>query len=217
MDQRMNKNLEDQYRKNIGVKLELFNQMNTHLLRDEEPSQYFNGLPDDIMQEGPFNLLYQLKKTQQSKKHHPEGNVWNHTMLVIDAAAKRKSKSNDARALMWAALLHDIGKPATTRKRNGKITSYNHESVGANIAKEFLLEFVHDLDLLKTVVSLIRWHMQVLYVLNHLPFADIHTMKKEVDVEELALLGYCDRLGRLGANMMQEEKEIQTFIERCRK
>jgi putative nucleotidyltransferase with HDIG domain len=48
-------------------------------------------------------------------------------LLVVDEAAKRKAYSTDQRVFMWAALLHDIGKPASTRLRKGRITAYNHD------------------------------------------------------------------------------------------
>ena len=53
-----------------------------------------------------FEPLRRMKTTAQSPVHHPEGNVWNHTMLVVDEAAKRRAESKDPAALMWAALLH---------------------------------------------------------------------------------------------------------------
>lgn len=61
-------------------------------------------------------MLHRLKGTEQSLLHHPEGDVWNHTLLVVDEAANVKNKSTDAAVFMWAALLHDIGKPDTTTK-----------------------------------------------------------------------------------------------------
>jgi putative nucleotidyltransferase with HDIG domain len=38
---------------------------------------------------------------------------------------------------MWAALLHDIGKPDTTKQYKGRITSYDHDKAGALIARKF--------------------------------------------------------------------------------
>ena len=64
-------------------------------------------------------MLSSLVKIQQSPSHHPEGNVWNHTMLVIDKAAERKYKSKDPR-IHWAALFHDIGKTPATKIRREK-------------------------------------------------------------------------------------------------
>lgn len=200
-----------------NLKQNLFNDINTHILNDEVPSRYFNNLLDSgIFKEYPFNLIYRLKDAPQSPKHHPEGNVWNHTMLVIDNAAKLKSKSNNQRVFMWAALLHDIGKPSTTRVRKGRITSYDHDKEGAILARKFLEEFTSDNEFIDGVVTLVRWHMQILFVVKGLPFGDVTSMVKEANIEEVALLGLCDRLGRLGAHKAEEEKNIAEFIKKCR-
>ncbi|HHW46238.1 MAG TPA: HDIG domain-containing protein [Clostridiales bacterium] len=198
-------------------KQQLFNEIDTHLQSDAAPSAYLNSISEThLFKQKPFVYLYRLKSTEQPKKYHPEGSVWNHTMLVVDRAAEYKTKSKDIRAFMWAALLHDIGKP-DTRIRNGKITSYDHEKVGAALAKEFLSEFVRDEALVSKVSSLIRWHMQVLHVSKGLPFAEIKPMLAQTDVEEIALLGLCDRLGRLNADVERETESIKAFKEICLK
>lgn len=194
-----------------------FDEIRSHLLEDEKPSKYFNEiLETDEFQEYPFSLLYKLKYTEQSPKYHPEGSVWNHTMLVVDQAAKVKDKSTNPEVFMWAALLHDIGKPSTTRKKGKKITSYDHDKAGETIAKEFLNNFIKDVDLIKNVTALVRWHMQILYVVNNLPFANIKDMKKETDINDIALLGLCDRLGRSGAERNIEEENIRVFLRKCK-
>jgi len=194
----------------------LLYEINNHLLLDEKPSEYFEEIIDTpIFNEYPFNMLRKLRDTEQSPQHHPEGNVWNHTMLVLDQAAKQKHKSKNERVFMWAALLHDIGKPGTTKNRKGKITSYDHEKVGADLSKDFLGEFSEDRVFIDKVATLIRYHMQILHVVKNLPFAEIQAMKREADVKEVALLGYCDRLGRTNVNVVGEKKNIEIFLQKC--
>ncbi len=196
---------------------ELFSEINTHLLEDEKPSLYLNEISKTaLFKEYPFNMLNKLKKTEQSPKHHPEGNVWNHTMLVVDEAAKVKSKSHDQRIFMWSALLHDIGKPDTTMLRKGRITSYDHDKLGAELAERFLSELIDDAAFIQKVSALVRWHMQILFVVNNLPFADISGMKKSIDINEVALFGFCDRMGRTNSEREKEEENIKKFIEKCK-
>ena len=196
----------------------LLYEINNHLLLDEKPSDYFNSIAETpIFQEHPFHMLYKTRETEQSPIHHPEGNVWNHTMLVIDQAAKLKNKSKNEKVFMWAALLHDIGKPDTTRNKKGKITAYNHEKAGEVLAREFLKEFTADKRFIELVAGLVRWHMQILHVVRDSPFADIESMKKETDVKEIALLGFCDRLGRLKVNAAKEKENIDLFLRKCLK
>lgn len=194
----------------------MFAQMEAHLLTDKQPSSYFNEVSKmAIFRQYPLDLLHKLKETKQSPKHHAEGNVWNHTMLVLDEAAKVKNESNNKKVFMWATLLHDIGKPDTTRNNKGKITSYDHDKIGANLTRMFLLEFSDDKAFVEEVVELVRWHMQILFVVNNLPFADVETMKKRTNIKEVALLGLCDRLGRGGVNRIKEEENIKMFLQKC--
>lgn len=191
--------------------------MDRHLLSDARPSDYFNSSETFPDAEFPFTLLRELKNTRQSPQYHPEGSVWNHTMMVVDEAAKRKAQSTDERVFMWAALLHDIGKPATTKIRKGKITSYDHDKEGSRLAENFLNFFGEDPEFVRKVAALIRWHMQILYVVKSLPYADIQKMKEQTSVDDVALLGFCDRLGRLGADPEKERENIALFIAGCRK
>lgn len=198
-------------------KYNIFENIEKHLLQDEKPSEYLNKLSNEgFLKEYPFNLLQNLRKTDQNLTHHPEGSVWNHTMMVLDRAARNKQFSEDSKAFMWAVLLHDIGKGTTTKIRRGKITSYNHDKEGEFLAIKFLEEFTEDKEFIKKVAALVRWHMQPLFVSKKMSFADINGMKKECSPKEIALLSKCDRLGR--GNMTKdkikkEEESIEAFLD----
>lgn len=193
----------------------LYNEINEHLMSDEVPSNYLkNVLSREVGGIFPFGMLFKMRQTKQSPEHHPEGSVFNHTIMVVDEAAKVKHRSKNPRAFMWAALLHDIGKPDTTRLRKGKITSYDHDKVGAKLARQFLEEFEEDNEFVDAVVALVRWHMQIMFVAKDMRFARVEEMKAEVDVEEVALLGFCDRLGRLNVNRKKEEENIKLFLDK---
>lgn len=190
--------------------------MDFHLLHDEKPSIYLNAVYDrPEFRQYPFSMLHRLRSTEQSPIHHPEGNVWNHTLLVVDEAAKRKHLSADASAFMWSALLHDIGKPDTTKIRKGKITAYNHDGVGEKLARRFLQEFTEDKVFIDKVAYLVRYHMHLLFVVRDMPFKDMEGMKRHTDIQEVALLGLCDRLGRVGVNIEEEQRQVRLFIQLC--
>jgi putative nucleotidyltransferase with HDIG domain len=195
----------------------MFEECTKHLLNDKNPSDFFIQefeCEEEICY--PFTLLLELKTTEQSKQYHKEGNVWNHTMLVVDEAAKVRAKSRNPLVFMWAALLHDIGKPSTTRNRKGKITAYNHDEVGAVLSEKFLSELTDDAEFIQEVTALVKYHMQILYVVKDLSYSNIEEMKDNVDFNEIALLGWCDRMGRFEANYAEEEKNIQLFIKKCK-
>lgn len=194
----------------------LFSRIEEHLLGDNKPSSALKEMiKTHDFESYPFSMLKKLELTPQSPMHHPEGNVWNHTLMVVDEAAQRRQESSDPRAFMWAALLHDIGKPATTRSRKGRITAYDHDKVGAELTDEFLSAVTDDRRLIEKVVQLVKYHMQILYVTNNLPFKDISGMKRHSDIREVALLCLCDRLGRRGANRNKEEEQVRMFVNMC--
>lgn len=194
-------------------KQKLFCEMDAAIMFEEKPSRYIEGLSAAPgFREPPFDMLRKLKSTDQSPKHHPEGNVWNHTLMALDEAARIKGRSKNPRVFMWAALLHDIGKPGTTKIKNGKITSYNHDRLGEELSIIFLSAFTDDNEFIQSVAYLVRWHMQILFVVKDIAFAEIEAMKSQVDIQEIALLGLCDRLGRLDADRKKEEENIRVFL-----
>lgn len=132
-------------------------------------------------------------------------------LLVVDHAAKIKGLSKNPLVFMWAALLHDIGKPSTTRVKKGKITSYNHDKVGEKLAIEFLEYCVDDREFIEEVTNLVRYHMHILFVVRDLPFADKKGLVSKTDVREVALLGYCDRMGRTNQDERKVREDIELF------
>lgn len=199
----------------MEIENKVFKSTEQSLLHDEKPSLQLRILAETVWaQEGFFEELLKQQSTEQSPLHHPEGSVWEHTMLVVDEAAKLKKHSTDARSFMWAALLHDMGKPATTKIRKGRITSYDHDKLGAKMAQEFLAAMTSNMRFARKTAMLVRYHMQLLYVEKGLPFADILGMKSNTDIMDIALLGYCDRMGRLGACPDVVGREVADFLQK---
>lgn len=195
---------------------ELFQEIDAHLLQDESPSEYLRkAAKTETFDQFPFELLNRMKHTKQSPIYHPEGSVWVHTLMVVDEAAKYRARSGEPRAFMWAAFLHDIGKPPTTRVRKGKITSYDHDIEGERLAREFLNEFTRDEPFIEEVCGLVRYHMQILYVAKKAERAQLEEMKRRVDIREAALMGLCDRIGRGNVDVEKEQESIRQFLKIC--
>jgi tRNA nucleotidyltransferase (CCA-adding enzyme) len=108
-----------------------------------------------------FPELDNLIGCKQSEKHHPEGDVWTHTKLVVDRAAELKDNiEEDWRlAFMFGAMLHDVGKPSTTDPV--KLTAYGHDSVGFKIAETFMSRITNDKTLINRVCLFVKNHMKV--------------------------------------------------------
>lgn len=178
---------------------EIFLTIEEHLLNDDKPSTYLKeALNAHILDNYPFSMIKDLNDVDQNPKFHPEGNVFIHTMMVIDEGAKNREKSKNKRVFMWALLLHDIGKKPTTKIRKGRLTSYDHDSVGADMAREFLTYFNEEETFISKVKGLVRWHMQSLFVTKDMKFQNIGGMLEDVDINEIVLVSLSDRLGRGG-------------------
>src|SRR5258706_12943012 len=102
------------------------------LLRAQKPSIGFALALDLGVVERLFPELDTLVGCPQEPEWHPEGDVWVHTLLVIDEARKRIDDLDYPRqvAVMLGAVCHDLGKPATTAFLDGRIRSLDHEEAG---------------------------------------------------------------------------------------
>ncbi|MEO2508312.1 HD domain-containing protein [Clostridium paraputrificum] len=194
---------------------EKFNEIEKHLLEDEKPSIYLNELKTSgELSVEPFNWLISLEKIEQSPKHHPEGDVWAHTMMVVDKGSSYRDYVEDKKVFMWALLLHDLGKRSTTKLRNGRWTSYDHDKVGRKDSYDFLSCFNLDEEFKTKVSILVRYHMHLLFIMNKLPYGDIKGMKKEANLHDLSYVFLSDRLGRGGMDkeeIEKVEKEVELF------
>lgn len=200
---------------------EIFVDIEEHLLKDDKPSVFLEeALKNHMLDKYPFSMIKELQEVDQNPKYHPEGNVFIHTMMVIDEGAKNREKSKDARVFMWALLLHDIGKKPTTKIRKGKLTSYNHELVGADMVQNFFNHFNEEEIFINKVMGLVRWHMQSLFVTKNWKFQNIEGMLQDVEVNEIVLVSLSDRLGRGNLDYKEVEDtraQIKRFKEKIGK
>lgn len=194
---------------------EVFFEVDYILLNSPKPSVDIKKLIDEgKFDEKPFIKIKNLENIEQNLIHHPEGNVLNHTLLVVDKASEYKEKSKNKRVFMWAALLHDLGKLTTTKVRKGKITAYGHDLQGEILSRQFLHQLTDDEAFIDDVCILVKHHMQPLFYDKKLPFFKDKEIIEDSDYEEISLLSMVDRLGR--ANLCEEkikmeEKRINNF------
>lgn len=100
-----------------------------------------------------------LRGVPQDPRWHPEGDVWIHTLLCLDAAAGLRTGAADDRVLMLATLLHDIGKPPTTRREGDRVRATGHEIVGAEMVGECLGRLRAPLAVSRAVTALVAHHL----------------------------------------------------------
>jgi len=95
--------------------------------------------------------LAAMTSVEQSKEHHPEGDVWTHTLAAL------RSRKHFGLALGAALLLHDIGKPVARGNRERPFE--NHAEIGAELAVKFLRRLGFSDSLVEQVDYLVRFHM----------------------------------------------------------
>lgn len=180
---------------NIGKELEEV------LLTYEKPSRYFISLKDDNNLDIKFPEIGDLVGVIQSPVHHPEGDVFNHTMMVVDEAAKLKNKAKNPIGFMYSALCHDFGKViTTTTKEDGKIISYNHERAGLKLVRKFLDRTIKKEEnaFEDYVLNMVELHMQPNQLANQNSKlkSTRRLFNKSVCPQDLILLAKADALGR---------------------
>jgi tRNA nucleotidyltransferase (CCA-adding enzyme) len=121
------------------------------MLRAPTPSRGLEILREAGLLDRWLPELAQCRGVPQNRFHAYD--VYFHSLYTCDAAPPEKP---DVR---WAALLHDIGKPATRVERRGDGTFYQHEIVGAELADALLLRLRLSNDRRARIVHLIREHM----------------------------------------------------------
>lgn len=153
--------------------------------------------------------LAALVDCPQDPAWHPEGDVWTHTLMVVDAAAALRTGDRKADlALMFGALCHDLGKPATTRDKDGRIVSPGHAEAGIEPTRRFLAGISQDAELLDTVLDYVRYHLrpaEFYRVREEIGDASIRRLATQVNIEDLVRVAEADHLGRTTPDALDGE------------
>jgi poly(A) polymerase len=105
-----------------------------------------------------------MKGVEQPPQYHPEGDVFVHTLLLLDTLPQPCPST-----LAWGALLHDVGKPATFRVAPDRIRFDNHVAVGVKIAEAICRRLRFSNDDTEQILALID---------NHMRFGQVMQMKE---------------------------------------
>ena len=135
-------------------------EMKKALLQGEKPSVFFEFLKKTGQLSFWFPELESCIGVEQDPVFHPEGDVWVHTMEVLDRAAAFRGRVKRPYAFMMLALVHDLGKTVTTELVNGRIHAYGHESEGLPLIEGFLDRICKDKDVKEYVLNMTPLHMK---------------------------------------------------------
>lgn len=176
-----------------------------------------------------FPELHALIGTPQSPRWHPEGDVWTHTMMTLDKMAEicrsgriHPDNPEQQLKLLFAALCHDLGKPAaTTVEVDGRIRSIGHEHAGVAPCRSLLYRLTEAHDFITSLLPLVEHHLKPSqFYVQGAKSAAIRRLSTAVTIEELVLLAEADFLGRstaeakrgiyeAGAWLLEQAKALQ--------
>ena len=169
--------------------------------------------------------LLPLEETPQDPGWHPEGDVWTHTLQVVDAAADLRDELGNDRprqlALMLGALCHDLGKPSTTLFEDGRIRSRGHEEAGLPPTRALLdrwnVQTLLGYDVREQVLGLVAHHLKpgLLYdERDRVGDGAIRRLAGKVEPDLLYRVAKADCLGRRPG--VFEPEAMDWFRERVR-
>ena len=135
-------------------------EMKKALLKADMPSIFFESLRAMDQLDVWFPELKQTIGLEQDPVFHPEGDVWTHTMEVIDRAAAFRDRVSGPYRFMLLALTHDLGKIVTTEVVKGRIHAYEHETKGMPLVEAFMERLIGEKDVKNYVYNMVPLHMR---------------------------------------------------------
>ena len=169
-----------------------------------------------------FPELEALVGCPQEPEWHPEGDVWVHTLMVVDQARTRIDDLDRAGriAVMLGALCHDLGKPPTTAVLDGRIRSLGHEEAGVPPATSLLdrlnIHSIDNIDVRREVLAITAHHLKPgawFKVRDEVGDGAFRRLAQKVNMEWLARVAKSDCLGRTG---YFDCSAMDWFLERAR-
>lgn len=169
------------------------------LLKADRPSVFFETLRQMDQLGTWFPELERLMGVRQNPRHHAEGDVWVHTMMVLDAAARFRERAANPLGFMLAAITHDFGKALCTRTIDGEIHAYRHETQGLPLIQSFMNRLTSEKALIDYVLNLSEHHMRpnMLAAARSSVKSTNRMFDESVDPEGLICIAISDELGRI--------------------
>ena len=178
------------------------------LLKAEKPSVFFEVLRQMEQLDIWFPELKALIGIPQNPTYHAEGDVWNHTMQVLDEGAKLRHRTTQPLWFMLSCLTHDFGKAVCTEEVNGILHAYEHEVKGLPLAETFLNRLTSETKLTEYVLNLTELHMKpntVAGVRSSIKTTN-RMFDRAIDPEGLLCIALADDRGRI-STVQQEDNE----------
>jgi poly(A) polymerase len=169
----------------------------TRMLTEGHPRRAFLLLDETGLLKKVLPEISALKGVQQPPEFHPEGDVFVHTLLLLENLPEPCPST-----LAWGALLHDVGKPATFRVAPDRIRFDGHVEVGVKIAEE-ICERLH--------LSNHDTAQVLALVDNHMRFGHVTRMKESTLKKFLRLPGFDEHLALHRADSLASHRNLSTY------
>ena len=188
------------------------------LLKSDRPSAFFDQLRKMRQLSVWFPEPEALIGLPQNPVFHPEGDVWTHTMQVLDEAARLRPAAKQPLWFMLSALCHDFGKAVTTEKIDGVLHAYGHEKQGLSPVKTFLQRMTHETKLTEYVLNMTELHMKpnMLAASGAKEKSYMKMLDRSVCPEDLLLLAKADYMGCTGPQEDRAERLREYTETECR-
>ena len=206
----------------------IFQEFEKLFLLSEKPSLAFDWLEKIGRLQELLPELYALKGVKQNPEFHPEGDVFEHTMQAVDAAAQADYATNEKRFMLClAALCHDLGKVTTSCVIDGRIRSHGHDVAGVPFAEQLVDRLTGKTFFKRPVTRLVRYHMMPYYLVTDKAGAGAYkrlarNLYPDTCMEDLSQLALFDKSARnpkRGEPLSESvyKKELQEFIDQVKK
>jgi poly(A) polymerase len=150
-----------------------------------------SGMLEDLLPE-----VAAMRGVAQPPEYHPEGDVWQHTLLLLEQL------DHPSATLAWGALLHDVGKPTTFRVAPDRIRFDGHVEEGVRLARGILTRLRFSREDMEQVEALID---------NHMRFKDVNHMKESTLKRFLRLPEFADHLELHRLDVMSSNKRLENY------
>ena len=168
-----------------------------------------------------FPELEAIIDVPQDQKWHPEGDVWVHTMMCVDAMHRELGIRNEELGIddkqkqkfMFAILCHDFGKVNTTIADDGRIRAIGHEVESLELTKSFMYRLTSEHDFIESILPLVEHHLKPSqFYKNGAKNNAIRRLATKVNIEELVIIAKADFLGRTTQESLQGDYEAGEWL-----
>jgi poly(A) polymerase len=172
----------------------------TKMLTEGHARRAFELLDRSSLLKEVLPEITRMHGVEQPPQYHPEGDVFVHTMLLLE-----QLPPNCSRTLAWGALLHDVGKPPTFRVAPDRIRFDGHVEVGVAMTQEICQRLHFSNDDMEQIAALVA---------NHMRFADVEKMKTPT-LKRFMRLPHFDEhreLHRIDCNASHGKLDLYNFV-----